>query len=619
MTNLEIAQLFRKVSAAYQILDENRFKIIAYDRAADSIEHLTSDAKDLWDDGKLGDIPGIGEGISHYLDELFRTGKVKHFDSLFHKVPRAVFPLLLIPGIGPKKAYRLVKELKIKDDEDDVVGELEFWAKSHKIAPIEGFGEKSEADILSAIATYKRGQIKENRMELAVADDIAQEVITHIKKGGHVDRVDVLGSLRRQVSTIGDIDIAVATTKPEAVIKHFVLYPHQELVEEGPRGATLLLHNGCQVDVRVQDPKSYGAMLQYFTGSKNHNIRLRSFALDRGLSLNEYGIKAVGKRIQNSEFRIKNYNKKQNIYEFENEERFYKAIGLPYIPPELREDKGEVEAALRQAQGKLFGLPKLVEISDIKGDLHIHTNYNLEPSHDLGADPLGNYLTKAVELGYEYIGLSDHNPSLSKHNTKQIVDIMKRRKEKYAQLFSSWTKSVHSSLPRGHRGVQMFIMCEVDILPDGKLALPDGAFHYVDAVIVSIHSSFTQGKEITTERVVHALTSHPKVRIFGHPTGRLILKREGVELDWNEIFSVCKTQDIALEINAYPQRLDLPDSIVYDGVKEGVRLCIDTDSHATTQMDVMKYGVGVARRGWAKKSDIVNTMEYNEFKKWLIR
>lgn len=595
VTNLELAQLLRKVAAAYQILDENRFKIIAYERAADSIEHLTSDAKDLWDTGSLKDMAGIGEGIAHYLDELFRRGRVKYFDEVMKRVPKAVFPLLLVPGIGPKKAYKLVNELKIRGTEEGAVRKLEQLAKAHKVAPLEGFGEKSEQDLLAAITTFKRGAIKENRMELPISDGIAQEVITHIKKGGHVDRVDVLGSLRRYVSTIGDIDIAVATTKPEAVINQFVLYPHQKLVEEGPRGATLLLHNGRQVDLRVQDPRSYGAMLQYFTGSKNHNIKLRSYALSRQLSLNEYGIKEV---------------KSGRLRTFRTEKEFYNAIGLQYIPPELREDKGEVEASVQDR------LPVLLELSDIKGDLHIHTNYDLETSHDLGSDPLGAYLTKAQICGYAYIGLSDHNPSMSKHSIRQIVAIMKRRKEYYEHSYTSWMKSTH--FPNANR-TQIFIMCEVDIQPDGKLALPDEGFDYVDAVIVSIHSSFTQDKKTTTERVVRALTSHPKVGIFGHPTGRLLLKREGVDLDWNTIFSVCKAHDIALEINAYPQRLDLPDTIVYDAVKNGVKLCIDTDAHAVAQMEMMRYGVGVGRRGWAEKRDIVNTMEYTEFRKWLLK
>ncbi len=589
-TNLELAALLRQVSAAYQVLGENRFKIIAYDRAADSIEHLTSDVKDLWDDGKLNEIPGVGQGIAHYLDELFRKGTVGHFKDVMKKVPASMFPLLLVPGIGPKKAYKLVTHLKLKDPKT-VVSDLEKMAKAHKIAEIESFGEKSEEDILGAIAVYRAGQIKEVRMPLPIADAIAQEVIAHMKRVSGVSRIDVLGSLRRQVSTIGDVDIAVATTKPKEAIDHFLTYPHQKLVEKGPSGATLLLHSGRQVDMRVQKPQAFGAMLQYFTGSKNHNIKLRELALTKGLSLNEHGIKNT---------------KTGKVREVASEEEFYKIVGLPYIPPEIREDKGEIEAAKR---GKL---PKLLELSDIKGDLHMHTSYDLKSSHDLGANPLSAHMDKAASLGYEYIGISDHNPRLSNHSEADITGIMKKRLEFYRKEEDTWNA-------KHKKPVHVFVMCEVDIMPTGQLALPDSAFEFVDAVVVSIHSSFTQERKTVTERIAKALGYHPKVRIFGHPTGRLLGSREGVDANWPEIFAVAKKHDIALEINAYPDRLDLPDTLVYDAVRRGLRFTIDTDAHAVEHMDLMRYGVSVARRGWATKHDVVNTMEYNVFRRWLVK
>lgn len=602
MTNKEVCELLRKIAAAYQILEENRFKIIAYERAADSIEHLTSEVKDLWDDGKLGEIPGVGKAIAGYFDELFQYGKVKHFEMVMKKVPEAVFPLLSVPGIGPKKAYKLVTTLKLKSAET-VVEDLKKAARAGRIAPIEGFGEKSQEDILEAIATYRRGQIKENRMELPLADAIAQDVIVHLKKHPAVERADALGSLRRQVATIGDIDIAVATKKPSEAIDHFLRYPHQKLIEKGPTGASLLLSNGRQVDLRVQGPQAYGAMLQYFTGSKHHNIKLREYALAKGKSLSEYGIKVV---------------KTGKLKKFATEEEFYKSLGMPWIPPELREDKGEIEAALRLsrhyvgiAQGKPANLPQLVGLHDVKGDLHIHTNYNLEPSHDLGANTLSEHLDKAAALGYEYLGISDHNPSITDHSLRQIVDIMKRRKAAYEHQYSSWSQ-------RTKKRTHLLIMCEVDVLPDGKLALPDEAFEYVDAVITAVHSSFNQPKERMTQRILKGLTGHPKVRILGHPTGRLLGRRESYEVDWDKLFAVCKKEAIALEINAYPQRLDLPDTLVYDAVKAKIPLCINTDAHAVDQMDVMRYGVSVARRGWAQKDDIVNTLGYNAFSKWFL-
>lgn len=609
MSNLEIAQHLRKVAAAYQILKENRFKIIAYERAADSVEHLTSEAKDLWDDKKLDEIPGIGKAIAGHLDELFRTGRVKHWEAVTKKVPEAVFPLLSVPGLGPKKAYKLVHELKLKKAKT-AVGDLEKAAKAGTIEPIEGFGKRSQDVIYEGIGIFKKGQGKENRMPLPIADSVAAQLIVYLKKHKDAKRVDALGSLRRQVSTIGDIDIAVATTKPNEIVDYFLRYPHQKIVEKGPSGATILLTNGRQVDLRVQKPEAYGAMLQYFTGGKNHNIKLREYALAKGLSLSEYGIKSM---------------KSGKTREFSTEEDFYKALGLSYISPELREDKGEIEAALRQAQGKQDGLPKLVSLSNMKGDLHIHTDYDLEPSHDLGVNSFGEILDKATDLDYEYVGISDHNPSITNHSEKQIVDIMKRRKAKYEQLYSSWIKSVQkrarlaSMSLRESKRVQYFLMCEVDILPDGTLALPKEAFEYVDAVIVAIHSAFTQGRKRVTDRIIRAVTSHQKVRILGHPTGRLLGSREGVDADWSEIFAVTKKHDIALEINAHPKRLDLPDSLVFDAVKDGQKFCIGTDAHEVSVMEFMRYGVSVARRGWAAKSDIVNTLGYNEFKKWLMK
>jgi DNA polymerase (family 10) len=347
-------------------------------------------------------------------------------------------------------------------------------------------------------------------------------------------------------------------------------------------------------------------MLQYFTGGKNHNIQLRSYGLSKGKSLNEYGIKDV---------------KTGKLAEYATEQAFYKALGLPYIEPELREDRGELDAA------KAGKLPHVVELGDVKGDLHIHTSYDLQSSHDLGTSPLEDYLNRAAELGYEYIGLSDHNPRQINNTEKSIVDIMKRRKEYYEKQYEKWisrkslemTGKADSGQARmTKRGVRIFIMCEVDIMPDGNLALPDGAFDYVDGVVVSLHSSFTQERKQMTERIIKALT-HPKVRIMGHPTGRLLSKREGVDANWSEVFAVAKQHDIAMEINSYPDRLDLPDALVYDAVKKGVKLCIDTDSHDVSGMVMTKYGVSVARRGWATSRDIVNTLGYNEFKKWLVK
>lgn len=588
MTNLQLATLFRNIAAVYQITGENRFRIIAYERAADSIEHLTSEAKDYWDDGKVNEIPGVGPTIAAHLDELFKTGHAKHFEKTLASIPASVFPLLLVPGIGPKRAFKLVKELHLTN-EHTVVKDLLAKATLGKIAGMEGFGEKSEEELIKNINTYLKGSIKENRINIRDADEIAGSIKEFLLANKHIKQVDVLGSLRRRVATIGDIDMAIMTDDPVGSIEYFCTYRHEKIIEKGPTGASLLLTNGRQVDLRVQEEDSYGAMLQYFTGSKNHNIKLRTYALTKKCSLSEYGIKE---------------GKKGTIRKFSSEEAFYGHLGLQYVPPELREDRGEVEAAVRHK------LPTLVKEDEIKGDLHIHTNFDLESSHDLGMDSLEEILDKAASLGYSYIGISDHNPSVGNHKAKEIVSIMKRRKEYYEQQYTSWAKKNNNS-------VHLITMLEIDINPDGDLALPIEAFEYIDAAIISVHSSFQLPREEMTKRMIKAVTAHPKVRIIGHPTGRLLGKREGIEIDWRELFPILRERDVALEINAHPYRLDLPDALVYDAVKQHVPLIIDSDAHEKSEMDNMQYGVSVARRGWAEKHDICNTLSYNEFIRWL--
>lgn len=590
MTNQEIAHLLRKISTAYLIQNENRFKIIAYDKAADSIEQLTQQVKDLWKEGKLGEISGVGKTIAGHLNELFSTGKVPQFDLILSTIPASIFPLLLVPGIGPKKAYRLVTELHL-ENEKTVIEDLERSAKSNQIAGMEGFGEKSQSDIIVNIESYKKGQIKEHRVLISDADRIAKDVLEYLQKETTGMISTTLGSLRRRVSTIGDIDIAVATKEPAQIISRFVSYPHQKLIEQGPTGASLLLNNGRQVDLRVQTPEKYGAMLQYFTGSKAHNIRLREHALTKGYSLNEYGLTST--------------SSSSDVKQFKTEEALYEFLGLTFVPPELREDRGEVEAALHNT------LPSLIAPKQIRGDLHIHSSYDLSSSHDIGAHTLVENLETGTSLGYEYMGFSDHNPSVGTHSEKEICDIMEKRYAWYTKTHAAWKKKNPS-------GPELFVMCEVDILPNGELALPKEAFEFVDAVVVSIHSSFTQPSDEMTARVLNALQSDPKVRIFGHPTGRLLGKRESAAFKWSEIYAVCKEREIALEINANPSRLDVSDSVVFEARQKGIRFCIDTDAHAINQLYLMPYGVDVARRGWATKHDIINTVGYTQFRKWLI-
>jgi len=592
MDNVEIANLLRAVAASYQIEDreENKFKIIAYERAADAIEHLSSEAKDLFDEDKLDEIPGVGKSISTYLSEIFTFGKSKHFEKILSKVPDSVFELIPLEGIGPKLAYKLVKLLKINSP--NAVNKLKILAEQGKIQNLEGFGEDSQKSIIKAINDYKS---MTKRHLLNYAEDVAGLITDWMKNNKNIIRIDTLGSLRRKDSTVGDIDIACSTYKPKEIIKHFINYPNSiRTLEEGDRKASIIIPGNIQVDIRAQEPESYGSLLQHFTGSKHHNIKLREYArsLDPGLSLSEYGIK-----------NIKNKNSK--IIKYSDEERFYNFLGLDWIPPELREDNGEIEASLQHR------LPNLVKLSDIKGDLQIHSNFNTETSHDLGLSNFDEIINKSNKLGYQYVALTDHNPSFGKHSENQIIDIIKRRKETIEQFNYSYSKGNHS------RVIRMFNSLEIDILKDGKLPISDRSMEYLDFALVSIHSGFRTEKRQLTSNVIEAL-KHPKVKIFAHPTGRKLNEREGVELDWEEIFCFCKDNNKWIEINGDPMRMDLPDYLVKDAVKYNINLTMGTDAHHVDHMANIKYSVDVARRGWAEKMNIINTRSLEDFEKMIL-
>lgn len=565
MTNLQIAKLLRAVAAVLELSGEdNRFRIVAYERAADAVEHASSEVKDLWDDGKLKDLAGIGDAIASHLDELFRTGKVKHFDSLLQAFPPAMFELMEIPGVGPKTALKLCKQYGI--------------TKAH--TAISKLQKAAKRDNLNKITQgIIELQGRSRRLLLNVAGTISDSVLDWLKKCPQVKRTDTLGSLRRQASTVGDIDISVASNHPDQVIKHITQYPKKtRVLEAGEHTASLILPNDYQVDLMVQPLESYGSLLQHFTGSKHHNIALREYAMKIGYSLSEYGIKKL--------------NAQSSMLKFNTEEKFYNFLGLDLIPPELRENQGEIELAQKHQ------LPKLIEISDIKGDLQIHSNIDIEPSHDLGVSTISELLTQSSKLGYEYVGLTDHNPSVSGHTQSQVTELIKKR-----------TNIIHS-----HNGaIYVFNGLEIDIQPNGKRALPDSCLEMLDYACVAIHSSFRLSRQAMTDRVIMAL-DHPKVRFLAHPTGRLLGQREGVELDWDRLFDFCIKNNKWLEIDSWPNRLDLPDTQVHQAVKYGVKLVIDTDSHAADQLSFMRYGVSVARRGWATKHDIINTVSQEKMK-----
>ena len=567
-SNSQIAHLLREVAAAYEVKGESLFRVRAYDKAADSIEHATSEIKDLWDDGRLQEIPGIGASIAQHLDECFRTGKVRHFEKVKEGLPKAMFFLIDISGIGAKTAYKLAKELRISGETpEEVVRELKEKAKAGEVRKLEGFREKTEEEILKGISEWER---KSGRMLLSVAWATAEKILREIKKDKRVKRADPLGSLRRCVPTVGDIDIAIASSDPKGSIDYFINLPGvRRVLAAGKKKASVIWEGGKQVDVRVQDEESYGALLQYFTGSKMHNIHLRKIANEMGYSLSEYGIRKLKGRAEAKSFRT--------------EEEFYQFLGMDWIPPELREDAGEIEAAQKHK------LPRLVEEGDIKGDLHTHTTWS---DGELSVEEL---VKKARDLGYRYIGITDHQPSIRTRGIEKVAEILKARKKEIL------------TIDRKYKDIKVFNGVELDIYADKTLALPDRLLETFDYVICGVHTSFRQGKKEMTERLLAAL-ANPYVKILAHPTGRLLGEREGYEVDWERIFKFCAAKSKFLEINSFPSRLDLPDDLVREAKNLGVKFTLGTDAHRKEQLLLLPFGLSVARRGWCKKSDILNTL-----------
>lgn len=585
MDNLEVARLLHAVAAAYEVGGESRFRIRAYDTAAESVEHASREVKDLWEEEHLGDLPGIGANLSSHLAELFSTGSVKHFEEVFRQYPEAMFELLEIPGVGPKTALKLSLALGLKRAKG-AIQKLRAAAAQGMIRTIEGFGEESERAILKGIEEVER---REYRLLLPQATQLSQELIAYMRQAKSVLRIDPLGSLRRRSATVGDIDIAIATNDAKQVIDHFKKFPEtKKILAAGGNTARLIHRNGRQIDIKTQVPRRYGSLLQHFTGSKAHNIHLREIAISQGKSLSEHGIKVKGR-----------------LLEYPNEEAFYRALGMNWVPPELREDQGEIEAASANT------LPKLVEAHEVKGDFHVHTNYPWQSSHDTGADDAKVLVEQARALGYDYIGIGDHNPATSSYNRKQLMREVARRTE-YIQKIKESYENNHEK-----RKITIWNALEVDILPDGQLALPDEALHLLDYCVVSIHSSMHLPKRAMTDRIIKGL-SHPKALILGHPSGRLLNKREGFEVDWERVMRFAKERGKFLEINAWPLRLDLPDTLVREAIRIGVQLVINSDAHAASQMELIHFGVDVARRGWSQASDILNTRPLAEVKEALL-
>jgi DNA polymerase (family 10) len=560
MKNREIARIFSEMADILEIKGDNPFKIRAYRRAALNIEGLSKGVDELSRE-ELLEIPGIGEELAAKIEEYLRTGSIHAHDTLESEVPSGLLALLAVPGLGPKTAKLLHDKLGVT-----TIEELERAASEHRLTGIPGIGDKTEENILKGIAAVKRGH---ERHPLGRMLPAAIELVEELKKRARVERIEIAGSIRRRKETVKDIDIVATSPDPAGAMAAFIDLPQvEEVVMHGPTRSSVRIQEGVQVDLRVVEPESFGAALAYLTGSKGHNIRLREMAVKQGLKINEYGV-----------FREKDDRRLGG----EKEEDVYRLLRLPFVPPELREDLGEIEAAL---EGKL---PRLITVDDIRGDLHVHSKWSD------GAHTIAEVAAAAQGRGLAYFAMTDHSKGLGVAHGLTVERLIEQRKE--IEAFN-----------KKQRGFRVLHGTEMDIRGDGSLDFPDEVLKGLDVVVASIHSGFRQSREQITARIVAAMRN-PYVSIIAHPTGRLLGERDAYEVDMEELLRVAEETGTALEINAYPFRLDLNDTHARRAKELGVPLVINTDTHVISQFDTLPYGVSVARRGWLEKGDVLNTLE----------
>ncbi len=566
MTNQEIAKIFREIAQILSVKDENPFRIRAYEKAAQNIENLTQDLKDLAKNNKLTSIPGIGQDLAFKIKEVLETGTLKYYEELKKSTPPGLLKILEIPSVGPKTAKLLYEKLKI-----DSIEKLEEFAKSGKLYGLPGIGEKTIENILKGIELIKKGK---ERMPLYKALETAFTFIDYLKSFSIVKKISEAGSVRRRKDTIKDIDILVFTSNPLKVSEEFVNFKKvKEILAKGATKSSVLTDGDIQVDLRVVDPECFGSALMYFTGSKAFNIKFRQLALRSGYKVNEYGVFKGEKRVCGA-----------------TEEEIFDFFGMEYILPELREDQGEIELALNKS------LPKVISFEDIKGDFHIHSKYSD------GAHTIKEIAEFCRKLGYEYVAICDHSQSLKVAGGVSVEDLLKKIEE---------VKRINSE----YKDFKVLCGAEVDILNDGSLDYPQEILEKLDLVIAAIHTGFKQSKSQLTKRIIKACENR-YVDIIAHPTGRLWGQREGYEIDLEEIIKVCLKTQTALEINCFPQRLDLNDINAKKAVESGVLLSLGADAHILDQVYFLELGVSVARRAWATKDNVLNCWSVEKIEKW---
>lgn len=566
MKNLEIAEIFHQIANILEIKGENVFRIRAYERAAMNIEGIPNLDNFVKDD-RLTDIPGIGHDLSAEIKEYYETGKVKMLETLKKTIPEGLLELLDVPGIGPKHAKLFFEKLGIKS-----IADLERAIKEGGLKGLEGIKEKTIENISKGIGIVKRGK---ERMTIAQASEIADEFVAGLKKVAGVKKVAAAGSLRRWKDTVGDIDILVVSRDPQKVMDVFTKFePVKDVLAKGETKSAIRTKDDVQVDCRVVEDRSYGAALVYFTGSKDFNIKLRKLAIKKGLKVSEYGV-----------FRQDKYLCGRT------EEEVFKQLGLSYIEPELREDTGEIELALT---GKL---PKLIELKDIKGDLHAHSKWSD------GGSSIEEMAQEAKRLGYSYLAMTDHSQSLKIARGLSIESLKKKKAE-------------IDGINRKLKDFKVLFGTEVDIDSSGKIDYKDDVLKQFDIVVAAVHIGFKQSGKQLTNRVVKAC-KNKYVQIIAHPTARLWGVRQPYDIDLDEVFKAAKDTGTALEINAFPQRLDLNDTNCRLAKEAKVKIVINTDSHQAEQLKSMRYGVAVARRGWLSKEDVLNCLSLDKLLKTL--
>ncbi|HDP97933.1 MAG TPA: DNA polymerase/3'-5' exonuclease PolX [bacterium] len=553
MKNQEIADIFSTIADILEIQNENQFKVNAYRKAARALTDLNVDIEQLQQQDQLSSIPGVGKAIAKKIDQYLNTGKIQKYEELISEFPKGLLELLKIQNLGPKTIALAAKKLNVQNLDDLLV-----VIENGSLSKLPGMGEKKVQKIKAGVDYYlsSRGNIL-----ISQALTVAEEIVRHLAETSNPEDISIAGSIRRMKETVHDIDILVASKQPKSCIKNFVDFKGvREVIAAGETKASIRRTDGSQVDLRVVSPENFAAALLYFTGSKAHNVKLRSLAKNKSLKINEYGVFKNDRKIAT-----------------DSEEDIYRKLGLSWIAPELREDRGEVELAEENR------LPVLINREDILGDLHVHSNYSD------GHHSIESMAESAAAMGYQYIAICDHSKSANYANGLSAEKLEQQIKE-------------IDSLNQRFDNFKILKGAEVDILPDGALDFPDNLLQQLDIIVASIHSAFNQNP---TERILTAM-NNSYVDIIGHPTGRLINQRQGYDVDLAKVVEKAQQKGIALELNAHPLRLDLNDVDAKMAKDSGIKIAINTDAHATKDLNFIEFGIGVARRAWLEKNDVLN-------------